>query len=75
MPACRPKSGPKRWPRTRTHEHPGEPPADVLALMAQREAARAERDWPLADRLRQQAAALGWQIRDTPAGPVAEASR
>ena len=82
--------GPFRWPEPdaglppeiwaealaahEVHEHPGEPPADVLAVMAQREAARAQRDWPQADRLRQQAAALGWQIRDTPAGPVAEAS-
>ena len=27
------------------------------------------RDWPRPIRLRQQAAALGWQVRDTPAGP------
>ena len=53
--------------------HPTEPPAEVMALVAQREAARGQRDWPLADLLRQQAAALGWLIRDTAAGPGVEA--
>jgi hypothetical protein len=56
-----------------TPAHPGEPPAEVMALVAQREAARAQRDWPLADHLRQQIAALGWLIRDTAVGPEAEA--
>jgi cysteinyl-tRNA synthetase len=50
-------------------------PPDVLALVEQREAARTRRDWAQSDILRHQAAALGWQIRDTPAGPVVESLR
>jgi hypothetical protein len=56
-----------------TSAHPGEPPVEVMALVAQREAARTQRDWALADRLRQQVAALGWLIRDTATGPGVEA--
>jgi len=51
---------------------PSRPPPDVLALVERREVARAQRNWALADSLRQQAIALGWQIRDTPVGPVVE---
>jgi cysteinyl-tRNA synthetase len=40
----------------------------VLALLEERAAARAGRDWAAADRLRDCIAALGWQVRDTPAG-------
>lgn len=54
------------------NEHLSQPTAEVLALVTQREAARTQRDWPQADSLRQQAAVLGWQIRDTPTGPVVE---
>jgi hypothetical protein len=51
-------------------EHPGhETPADVLALVEEREAARARRDWVRSDELRDRIAGLGWQIRDTAAGP------
>jgi hypothetical protein len=44
------------------------PPAEVLALAEQREAARARRDWSQSDELRDQIAALGWEVRDTPDG-------
>jgi cysteinyl-tRNA synthetase len=57
------------------HEQALQAPPDLLALVEQREAARTQRDWAQADTLRQQAAALGWQIRDTPAGPVVESLR
>ena len=83
--------GPFRWPEAdaglpaevwaealaahEDHEQAPAAPPDVLALVEQREAARAQRDWAQADTLRQQAAALGWQIRDTPAGPVVESLR
>ncbi len=43
-------------------------PAEVHALVAQRQAARAARDWAASDRLRQDLAALGWQVQDTPQG-------
>jgi len=44
-------------------------PAEVMALAEERAAARARRDWAAADRLREQIAALGWQVQDTPEGP------
>lgn len=49
---------------------PLEPSADALALAAERQAARARRDWAAADALRLRIEALGWQVQDTPDGPV-----
>jgi len=46
------------------------PPAEVLALVEERQSARARKDWRAADLLRGQIAALGWQVQDTPEGPV-----
>ena len=48
-----------------------EPAADPEAerLMAERERARADRDFTRADELRDELAALGWEVRDTPEGP------
>ena len=48
-------------------EDPGGDGAE--ALLAEREAARAARDFAAADRKRDQLAALGWDVRDTPEGP------
>jgi hypothetical protein len=48
------------------------PPDEVLALVEERQAARARRDWPAADALRLQLAQLGWHVRDTPEGPFLE---
>jgi hypothetical protein len=45
-------------------------PPDVLALVAQRTAARQARDFAASDRLRDEVLALGWVVRDTPDGPV-----
>jgi cysteinyl-tRNA synthetase len=47
---------------------PAEAPADVEALAIQREQARAERDFPAADRLREEIAAAGWEVRDVADG-------
>jgi cysteinyl-tRNA synthetase len=44
-------------------------PPSVLALADQRERARAERDFALADQLRDQIRAAGWEVRDGPGGP------
>jgi len=44
-------------------------PQKVLSLVEEREAARARRDWATSDELRDRIADLGWQIRDTAAGP------
>jgi cysteinyl-tRNA synthetase len=45
-----------------------EAPDEVRRLAAEREEARAARDFERADRLRQELAESGWQIRDTPEG-------
>ncbi len=42
---------------------------EAVALLVSREAARRERDFEQADRLREQIAARGWEIRDSAAGP------
>ena len=45
-----------------------EAPAEVLALAERRLVARSERDFESSDRLRDELAALGWQMRDEPDG-------
>src|SRR4051812_35947579 len=47
----------------------GEPDEAARALLEQREKARKDRDFAEADRLREELAAQGWQVRDSPAGP------
>jgi hypothetical protein len=44
------------------------PPQEVLSLVELRQAARADRNWTEADRLRALVEEYGWQIMDTPAG-------
>jgi cysteinyl-tRNA synthetase len=46
----------------------GGPDPELDALLAEREAARAERDFERADRLRDELAARGFAVRDTPEG-------
>ncbi len=41
------------------------PPVDVMALVEDRQVARARRDWAKADALRERIAALGWKVLDT----------
>jgi cysteinyl-tRNA synthetase len=48
-------------------ENPGEA---VLRQVAERERARREKDWPLADRIRDGLHADGWAIEDTSEGPI-----
>lgn len=43
-------------------------PAEIATLLQQRQQARAAKDWVTSDRIRDQAAALGWKITDTPDG-------
>ncbi|HSL63980.1 MAG TPA: DALR domain-containing protein [Gaiellaceae bacterium] len=43
-------------------------PADIVARAEARERARAERDFAAADRLRDEIAAAGWEVRDEPGG-------
>ncbi|MEA2256293.1 MAG: cysteinyl-tRNA synthetase [Solirubrobacteraceae bacterium] len=47
----------------------GRPDEIALALLERRETARAERDYAEADRLRDELAAHGWQVRDSADGP------
>ncbi|MBN2387118.1 MAG: hypothetical protein JXB85_08860 [Anaerolineales bacterium] len=47
---------------------PEAPAEEVLELAEQRELARARKDWAASDNLRDQIAALGWQVLDTPEG-------
>ena len=44
-------------------------PAEVTALLAAREQARQEKDWPRADQLRQEIETKGFEIEDTDSGP------
>ncbi len=44
-------------------------PPEALALADRREAARGERDWAEADRLRDELRERGWEVRDGPGGP------
>jgi cysteinyl-tRNA synthetase len=47
----------------------GPAPAAAVALSDARERARARGDYTEADRLRDQLASLGWEVRDGPGGP------
>jgi hypothetical protein len=44
------------------------PPEEVLALVDQRQKARAGKNWADSDRLRDEIAEHGWQVQDTPEG-------
>jgi GT2 family glycosyltransferase len=46
-----------------------QPGPEVHELLARRQRAREQRDFALADRLRDEVRAAGWLLRDTPAGP------
>lgn len=47
---------------------PHQPPPDVRRLLEERASARADRAWERADALRDEIAALGWEVADGPAG-------
>jgi cysteinyl-tRNA synthetase len=49
-------------------ETPDVPP-EALSLLEQRQAARAEKNWAEADRIRDELLAMGWEVRDGPRGP------
>jgi cysteinyl-tRNA synthetase len=44
-------------------------PPEIEALVAERQQAREQRNWPEADRLRQALLEKGWAVKDTPSGP------
>jgi cysteinyl-tRNA synthetase len=48
-----------------------EVPSMVAELIAQREKARAKKDFSTADRVRHKILSLGFEVEDTPAGPKA----
>ncbi|HSH05713.1 MAG TPA: cysteinyl-tRNA synthetase [Anaerolineae bacterium] len=45
------------------------PPDNVIDLVNQRQQARQQKEWAVADQLRDQITNLGWQVADTPQGP------
>jgi len=45
-------------------------PPEIQALLEQRQAARAAKDWAQSDALRAAMAAQGWLVKDTPKGQV-----
>ena len=49
---------------------PAPVPEAVQQLASQRQEARKDKAWRRADELRQQIASLGWNVQDTPSGPV-----
>lgn len=65
---------PEVWERVRAAQPEAKasgvsgPSPEVLALVEEREGARARQDWAKADVLRDRIAALGWEVRDTPRG-------
>jgi cyanophycinase-like exopeptidase len=67
---------PEVWQRALAAQAEGERPPvvppTVQALVEQREVARNQRDWNQADALRQEIIDSGWQVMDTPDGPVLE---
>ena len=48
---------------------PDEVPAEIQALLQQRQQARAEKRWSEADTLRDQIQAAGYEVKDTSQGP------
>ena len=50
-------------------ENKSEIPAEVLTLVGQRADAKKAKDFQRADTIRDQLKALGWAVKDTPAGP------
>ncbi|NPV56691.1 MAG: cysteinyl-tRNA synthetase [Anaerolineae bacterium] len=47
-------------------------PQQILDIVNEREQARREKDWQRSDALRDRIATHGWQIKDTPSGPLVE---
>ncbi len=47
-----------------------DPPKEVMDLVELRQASRVRNDWSAADKIRDQIAAMGWHVKDTPGGPV-----
>ncbi len=45
-----------------------EVPAEIIALLDERAAARASKQWAESDRIRDAIKALGWEVKDTPQG-------
>lgn len=53
-------------------EQTPEPPAEVVALVEEREAVRARKEWDASDAMREQIETLGWKVLDTPDGSMVE---
>ncbi|MFU8772354.1 MAG: cysteinyl-tRNA synthetase [Anaerolineales bacterium] len=53
-------------------DEPAAPPAEIVELVEKRESARAQKEWEIADDIREQIHNLGWQVMDTEEGPELE---
>lgn len=53
-------------------DEPIEPPEHVLALLEERNLAREQKDWAKSDSLRDEIAAIGWNVQDTRNGSTLE---
>ncbi len=51
------------------HGESGAAGDEILKLVAERERARKAKKWAESDRIRNQLAGLGWEVKDTPEGP------
>jgi cysteinyl-tRNA synthetase len=51
-------------------DRPGDVDEEALRLLGEREDARRTRDFDRADAVRDELLARGWEVRDTPEGPV-----
>jgi len=64
VPGTTGSENPDRWFRASM------PSREILEKVANREKARREKDWPTADRLRNELHADGWAVEDTSEGPI-----
>lgn len=55
--------------QTPDQEPAAAPPAEVMKLVDDREAARGQKNWQAADAIRHELESLGWYVTDTPDGP------
>jgi hypothetical protein len=76
LPASKQDIPPEIWQRAiaaqKEKEISPEIPSEVQSLVKQRETARDNQNWGQADNLRDKIVESGWQVKDTPDGPVVE---
>ena len=56
------------WQKRQEDDAQPAPPEEIIALADERVSARANKDWPLADQLRETIESNGWRVKDTAEG-------